>query len=281
MKILSIDVGIKNLAYCLFEINNKSNYLIKHWDVIDLMNEPVCTYISSDNNQCGVKAKFKKFNECYCKKHAKKHNIYLIPNTELNPIKCKRMKLHDLLILAKTFDIINDDTKINKTDLINKITTFTETKNFDFISEQKCNDINLVVLGRNIMNILDKNIKQENIDCVIIENQIGPIANKMKTIQGMIAQYFIMNNVKTIEFISSSNKLKHWVKKNTSYNERKKLGISITLNLINNNNQFKDWDEIFVKHKKQDDLADCYLQGIWYLQENNLINIKTDIKTDI
>ena len=128
------------------------------------------------------------------------------------------------------------------------------------------------------MDNFNRELKDEDIDCIIIENQIAPIANRMKTIQGMIAQYFIMNNIKTIEFISSSNKLKQWVKKKTSYNERKKIGINITLELINKNNQFKQWDNVFVKHKKKDDLADCYLQGIWYLQEHNLIELKSDIK---
>ena len=37
-----------------------------------------------------------------------------------------------------------------------------------------------------------------------------PIANRMKTIQGMIAQYFIDKNVKLIKFISASNKLKNF-----------------------------------------------------------------------
>ena len=39
MRILSIDVGIKNLAYCLFQIKSKTNYRISNWDVIDLCND--------------------------------------------------------------------------------------------------------------------------------------------------------------------------------------------------------------------------------------------------
>ena len=35
MKILSIDVGIKNLAFCLLE-NFENTYFIKEWDVINL-----------------------------------------------------------------------------------------------------------------------------------------------------------------------------------------------------------------------------------------------------
>ena len=35
MKVLSIDVGRKNLAYCLFNIKDNLEYNIELWDVID------------------------------------------------------------------------------------------------------------------------------------------------------------------------------------------------------------------------------------------------------
>ena len=41
MKIVSIDVGIKNLALCLFEVENKECYEIRNWDVVSLCNEIV------------------------------------------------------------------------------------------------------------------------------------------------------------------------------------------------------------------------------------------------
>ena len=40
MKILSIDVGIKNLAFCLFEKHVDSSYFnIAKWDIINLSQE--------------------------------------------------------------------------------------------------------------------------------------------------------------------------------------------------------------------------------------------------
>ena len=38
MKIISIDVGIKNLAYCLMDYNGET-YSILEWDIIDLCNK--------------------------------------------------------------------------------------------------------------------------------------------------------------------------------------------------------------------------------------------------
>ena len=110
------------------------------------------------------------------------------------------------------------------------------------------------------------------IDYVIIENQISPIATRMKTIQGMIVQYFVMSNVKAnhIDFISASNKLKDCgIKEKTKYSERKKLGISKCLEIISTDFRFNQHLNYFNLHKKKDDLSDSFLQGIWYI--NNKI----------
>ena len=91
----------------------------------------------------------------------------------------------------------------------------------------------------------------------------------MKTIQGMIAQFYIMNNKDDIEFISASNKLKYFIGKDkTTYNERKKLSIEITKNILISDNS--NWSETINKSNKKDDLADSFLQGLWYILEKNL-----------
>ena len=106
----------------------------------------------------------------------------------------------------------------------------------------------------------------DDIDKVIIENQIGPLALRMKTLQGMITQHFIENDIKDIEMINSSNKLKKMLGgKKTTYSERKKAGIKFTLTDLNEKAAISKWMDHFNKHKKKDDLADCYLQGKWFL----------------
>ena len=129
-----------------------------------------------------------------------------------------------------------------------------------------------------MMKEFDIIFKNYKIDKVLIENQISPIANRMKTIQGMITQYFIMKNIDFIEFISSFNKLKLWVHKKTTYNERKKLSINIVKQLIDKNNSLLEWQGSFLLHKKKDDLADSLLQGLWYLFDKNLIQFDKNIK---
>ena len=69
--------------------------------------------------------------------------------------------------------------------------------------------------------------------------------------------------------MSSENKLKMFEDRKASYSERKKLGITKTNEIINANSSMSmsDWDTIFNKHKKKDDLADSFLQGLYYIQK--------------
>ena len=65
-------------------------------------------------------------------------------------------------------------------------------------------------------------------------------------------------------------KLKEFLgKKKTTYDERKKESVKITKKLIINTN----WNEHFEKHKKKDDLADSFLQGLWYINNSGLMKL--------
>ena len=109
------------------------------------------------------------------------------------------------------------------------------------------------------------------IDVVLIENQIGPLASKMKAVQGLVVQYWLMRGAK-VECISACNKLKLFHVGKTTYAQRKKLSIHYTTLLLEQNNLHTQ----FHHHKKKDDLADTFLQGVWYLQNINcgLLKIK-------
>ena len=141
-----------------------------------------------------------------------------------------------------------------------------------FNNSIKTTDMSLIEIGINLKIEMDLLFKDIKIDTVIIENQISPIANRMKTLQGMIAQYFIMNDVTDIHFISASNKLKDFIaNKQTTYSERKKKGIEVCEEIVINNDQLNEHLTLFENSKKKDDLADCFLQGLWFLKEKSLI----------
>jgi hypothetical protein len=104
----------------------------------------------------------------------------------------------------------------------------------------------------------------------------------MKTVQGMLAQYFIMMyETIEIEFISSSNKLKMFTKEkekekkettektqSQTYTEHKKDSIFYCEQVLKEGN-FKGGEQwVQIEKKKKDDLADCFLQGVWWLSQN-------------
>ena len=277
MKVLSIDVGIKNLALCVMEAN-ENNYDILYWDIINLCEDKLY-YCNCKNNTkkkeifCTKLAQYYKNNNFYCKTHVSQSD-YKLPTSTFNKI--KSLKLDELINLCEDNEIIID--KKNKQEIIKKIEYYIDNNILNPISKLKCSSINLIDIGKSIKENLDKLDCINNIDYILIENQIGPIANRMNCIQGMLSQYFIMKNYDKILYISAANKLKPFLEQNkTSYNERKKISIKITKQLlinnnIDNNNKEKLID-IFDKHKKKDDLSDSFLQAIWFISKNyNKIN---------
>lgn len=244
--IISFDVGIKNMAYCLI---NDTRDIIK-WNVLDL-GEP-----SHSCSQCTQNSKYedKEKNIFYCGRHIKKSKKLKMPISYKKISKLSIKKLKEFCIEE------NIDSTGTKQEIQDYIETY-KVKHFLFdIIKVSCKDVDMVDIGIRLKEKLDEDIKNEDIDCILIENQIGTIAIRMKTIQGMLAQYFIMNGKTNISFISSTNKLKDFSLKKLSYKERKQKSIEITKEQINT-----EWREYFINHKKKDDLADSFLQLLWYL----------------
>lgn len=275
MRILSIDVGIRNLSFCLF-CKESSHFIIEKWDNIDLTEkiESKCVHIDK-SGLCDKPAKFIKEDKSYCLKHAKKQD-YLMPNCELKSSYLNKQKISSLIELAEKYKIAYEKSP-KRSQLLYLLLNFANTHCLEPIMKTNAAKMDLVTIGKNIQHKFDE-LFTSNIDIVIIENQIGPLANKMKTIQGMLSQYFIMkNNNVQIDFISASNKLKDFIKKDNKtnkedkidYKQRKKLGITTCLEIIKTDSRFNNWDNFLDKHKKKDDLSDCFLQGLWYI--NNRI----------
>lgn len=270
MHIVSIDVGIKNLAICVFNVpdmtDSTSNEVVL-WDVINLAQKEmsVCSGREKNGENCLREARFTKNGICYCLVHSKNVGFHR-PSRDLENSFLKKQKVPRLREIAEKH-CITYDTNVKKADLINIIASHGETTCFDIVDKVDANKLDIVTIGRNIQYKLDIlfNNSFDDIGLVLIENQISPIANRMKTIQGMLSQYFLMKNeTLEIDFVSSMNKLKEESLVNTTYSERKKAGITKCLGIISSD--FETWVEFFSRHKKKDDLADCFLQGMWYIR---------------
>jgi hypothetical protein len=278
MKILSFDVGIKNLAYCYLEYKD-AKIDIKEWDIINICREKhwICKNKKKKNKEiCNKQAKYFKNDIYYCKIHAK-NNKFLIPTEDINKInkkiKKKKISLKALIEFTHKNEIFGNlslkdiKKKYLKDELILATETFIDKHYLNYIEKLNTNTLNMIDCGKLLKKHLDKNFGDKEIDKIIIENQIGPLALRMKMLQGMITQHFIENGYNDIEFINASNKLKDFLKKKkTTYSERKKMGIEITRNHINEHELLHKWKELYNKHSKKDDLADSFLQALWYIK---------------
>lgn len=277
MKILSFDVGIKNLAYCYLEYSNSAIDVVE-WDIINICREKhwICKCKKKNKDICNKQAKYFKNNIYYCKIHAKKSEL-LIPTEKILKVKKKiiRKKISEKFMrefITENGIILNVTPKTlkkkyKKDELISIIEKYIENNYLNYIEKINTNTLNMIECGKLLKMHLDKHFGDKEIDKIIIENQIGPLALRMKMLQGMITQHFIEQGNINIEFINASNKLKDFLKKKkTTYNERKKLGIEVTQNFINDNEKMHKWKDIFIKHSKKDDLADSFLQALWYIK---------------
>jgi len=224
----------------------------------------------------------------YCKKHAVETKLLVYDGKKNKPKQSKSKQKHPYLSL-----IIPSKPK-----------------------QQNACDVDMIVLGINLKTKFDlifneyassenqdekshSNYSNLSIDAVVIENQIGPLAGRMKMLQGMIAQYFIMKNVETIEFISATNKLKLFknikkIKNNennennnenqineNSYKFRKQQGQCICKSLISFYPSLQSWSQEFDKHFKKDDLADCFLQGYYYMYSKSIYQKMFEFNLDL
>ena len=101
MKILSIDVGIKNLAFCLLD-----DHSVEKWGVVDLTEDlrQKCCF-KNKGVSCTADAKFMKNDSLYCLRHAKKQVDILIPTKEMKKSYMNKLSIMDLQALADRHEL--------------------------------------------------------------------------------------------------------------------------------------------------------------------------------
>lgn len=217
MKILSIDVGIYNLAVCLLNVTD--NITIEFWKDINIL---------SGKQTCSVKG---------CKRvatHVKDNKYYCI--------KCKTT-----LFANKRIQTVKTamNTSIEKiAQLLYK--TLDEELQVPNLTEEQSNSVTFL-----------------EFDKVLIENQ--PTKNiKMKNISMLLLGYFTKLN-KSVEFVNATKKMHETLfKLPNNYSNRKKASKFTVKSLLKSS----DWGLFFKCSKKQDDLSDSLLQGLWWIHTN-------------
>jgi hypothetical protein len=282
---------MKNLAYCLFEFAPDAGEIktpeqvmkrasIVAWDTVNLCdgltaNEkpaaPICSAVG-----CKFAAKFAHSGTHYCTRHANAsgYKMPLLPSIASAKI-LKKMTLEQLKAFSGEYLSVSIPEKCEKSKLklMQHLHDSIAAEYLVGVSLKpkviSAASLDLITIGRNMHRRFDALPHlAAGVDVVIIENQLSTLATRMKTLQGMITQYFIMRGVPDIRFISATNKLKLFSKEEgkddkSDYADRKKRSMEITRALIAEH--APEHIGLYDKHKKKDDLADCFLQGVWWL----------------
>lgn len=249
--ILSIDVGIENLALCLLKINKTNKtFTLPLWEIVNLSTEETKKCNKENcNHPLKYSIKDENIDKYYCLAHAKETK-YILPQRNYKDIE-KKSEV-ELNKLFEKYEEKNGSNKIQKKDLKNKkkeqlkktkqeLLLFFDTMMFKELPVVSVRETSLITIAKNLKNKLDVLFDNVIIDEVVIENQIGKFATKMMSIQGMLCQYFVMRHpTTTVNFISATNKLKLFQTKSTiksEYADRKQKSIEICLNVLNKNQE--------------------------------------------
>ena len=288
MRIISFDIGMKNLAMCILEKREEESIHILDWDVLNVVSgTTVATTIEQPTIGCSLckrKAKYTNSDSTYfsCTAH-KKTNGY-ISASEATKLPKQTKKI--LQQFCETHSIEYPLNSLNKDELVKQYILPWIEKHvlYDLTSKPTTSTTDVppyILMGR----FLDTHLRErllsykDSVYAVIIENQM---AERMKMFQGMVAQFcigFFPREVK-IEFISPMNKLKPvtlppGLQPDTvvcslssdgagaKYRKNKKDGVERCRNWLNIDPE-SNWKILFDKSNKKDDLADSFLQGVWY-----------------
>ncbi len=288
MQILSWDVGIINLAFCLIDYNVETKkYKILDWGVINLTER--------DKIKCFQCAKpptlYQEHSNLFsCKKHSKMVNVVipefdtiLTENTnglcsyETKSICGKKSKYNEISTNMYYCTVHGKSTYKNICNKYKMVRHATKT-----IASQSMDDFRY-----KLINELEKRSNLLICDTVVVENQPAFKNPRMKTISGTVYDYYMIRGmfdkertkspIQSVRFMSPSNKLKLADNGDTmelvklkgddskTYKLTKQLGIKYCSEMIK---QFPEWLAVFNSHKKKDDMADCFLQGMYAAMNN-------------
>jgi hypothetical protein len=253
MKLISFDVGLRNLAYCVLEGTSRADVKIVDWNIIDVLGEQAGVG-AARCFKCTAAARYEHASEgtFACSKHTpkKKEVVTKAALGKKSPI--------ELIGEIEKLGLRTEVTK--KADLVKLLYNHARQNTW-----KKCvassTTGSVMDMSPAILKSLDARLSSwAGADAVCIENQPE---RRMYAVQAMLQMYFTMRGIKS-EGISATHKLSNLVTIDDvvhTYKGRKKTGITHAYALVPAENQ-----EHFKKHPKKDDLADSFLQGLWFLE---------------
>ena len=298
--ILSFDVGIIHLAYCLLtkkEYTDLSNNIVYKWELLDWANIDLTDRDELKCIICKKNASICHESKYYCKVHSRKLVDKPIPYNEYFNKFTSKTHVHNCSFENNSCpkkSTMMDSNNIAYCTLHARSMHKNMTNNMKSVTMKKQNIANLNFDDTRLKLIKELENRKHllNADVVVIENQPSFKNPRMKSISGLLYDYYMIrgivdkditkSRITKVKFMSPSNKIKlasegetqQLVKlKNTNesqaYKLTKSLGIKYTLQMITH---LPVWTTLFNSHKKKDDLADSFLQGAYYFEMNCNIN---------
>jgi hypothetical protein len=253
MKLISFDVGLRNLAYCVLEGTSRADVTIVDWNIIDVLGEQAGVG-AARCFKCSAAARYEHASDGVfaCSKHTPKKKEAV---TKAALTKKPVTELREEITRA---GLQTDATK--KADLVKLLYNHAKQNTW-----KKCvassTTGSVMDMSPAILKSLDARLSSwKGADAVCIENQPE---RRMYAVQAMLQMYFTMRGIKATG-VSATHKLSNLVTIDdsvTTYKGRKKTGITHAYALVPAANQ-----EHFAKHPKKDDLADSFLQGLWVME---------------
>jgi hypothetical protein len=252
MKIVSFDVGLRNLAFCILEGTGRKDVRILHWDLIDVMAEgaghgnPKCF-------KCRKPANWKQEEKYACTVH-KTCSTKKYTKTSLNKKTLENLKKEGLLLKI--------DGKTKK-DYVDGIYSYYSSRIWKRCVKS-CKQGSVVDLAPLISTSLTSRTSMwTGSDKVIFEQQPD---KRMMAVQAMMHMWFVCHGYEA-KGVSAVHKLTNMVTiddATKTYKGRKKTGIVHAAALVP-----EQWKDYMLKHPKKDDLADAFLQGLWFMENTN------------
>ena len=321
MYVISFDIGIKNMAYCVFRVE-KQQLEILAWENLDMRQtaaaaaaaasdgggdpKPRCCGLLARNAPCGARVEFCKPGraEFWCARHAKASREFLLPPPGLRlraAAALARKSAAELRALEQYVGLAAPPLpRRAKADCAREVAEALDARCFERVPPQQTPQVgskranaDFAAMGRNMKRRFESIPFLDRVTHVLIEQQMTA---RMKTLQGMVAQYFIMrlDDGARVLFVSPRHKLKafraqaqdHQQQQRSGgggggggYQENKADAVRYCLELFDaaaarglalhaDNPALPPLLAAMraaQKKAKFDDYADCFLQGYWWI----------------
>ena len=252
MKLISIDIGLRNLAICVLEGTSRTDMCITYWDVIDVVGEKN-GHTRTACFKCAKPAMWVQAGAGTqaCSRHRPK-------NLTMTKAALGKKTIPELQEMAKSYSLSGK----TKKDLVPAIWTEMSKSGWSkFKGNARAAGGGVLDLVGDIITSLDRRAESWiGTDLVVCENQLD---RRMFAVQAMIHMYFACRGFRT-KGVSAVHKLDNIAcatDATGTYRGRKKTGIVHCEQLCPGGNLV-----FFRSHKKKDDLADSFLQGLYFLE---------------